>query len=261
MMKSSTVSQKGTSNTNVSSHSYILANIISIMFLGTVMKTAVSITHVTDLLASYGTFHQDPTNQAIHFIGVPLIIWSAFIFLAHVKLPFLGSLKIPKIIAVPGHDLCWLDIVASFYVWVNVTVDKFGGTIYCGILYLMYLSAVQIHKKDIDSFTKLSKGKKSIPWYGTKKSLKFALFIHVIAWYIQIHPGHKIYEGASPAIMSSIGMALTAAPLFAFYEGLWLIGINKELQEQTLKLVDIKTKDLCEKNGHEYMRVCAQLFE
>jgi len=86
------------------------------------------------------------------------------------------------------------------------------------------------------------------------KALKLAGLVHFLGWYVQIHPGHGIYEGAKPAIMTSIGGALTSAPLFAYYEGLWFIGLNKGLQEETRVLVDQYSIELC-KNGLN-MRAC-----
>ena len=71
---------------------------------------------------------------------------------------------------------------------------------------------------------------------------------------MQIHPGHMIFEGAKPALLDSMGMAFTAAPLFAFYEGLWFSGLRKDLHEDTLKLIHQRTEDLC-KNG-ENMKIC-----
>jgi len=59
--------------------------------------------------------------------------------------------------------------------------------------------------------------------------------------------------------LTSVGGALTSAPLFAYYEGLWYIGLNKQLQDQTKELVDVYTKDLCD-NG-VVMRACADYVE
>lgn len=78
-----------------------------------------------------------------------------------------------------------------------------------------------------------------------------------LAWYVQIHPGHVVIEGAKPAVLDSFGGALTSAPLFAFYEGVWLLGINKELQERTNTLVAEYTAELCAAGAS--MRVCESL--
>ncbi len=84
--------------------------------------------------------------------------------------------------------------------------------------------------------------------------MKYAGIVHFLGWYVQIHPGHKIYEGAQPAIMQSLGGALTSAPLFAYYEGLWFLGLNKRLKDETNMLVDQYSIELCKKGVN--MRAC-----
>jgi len=56
-----------------------------------------------------------------------------------------------------------------------------------------------------------------------------------------------------------VGGALTSAPLFAFYEGLWYLGIHKGLQDATIELVGEYTRDLC-KGGDVVMRVCEKFI-
>jgi uncharacterized membrane protein YGL010W len=87
--------------------------------------------------------------------------------------------------------------------------------------------------------------------------MTFAVIVHILSWYVQIHLGHKIFEGAQPAVMQSLGGALTVAPLFAFYEGLWFAGINIDLQNETQQLVEKYTIELCS-SGVD-MRVCESL--
>lgn len=247
------------------SASYVAANVVAATFFYLIVETAISVKNKEELLAAYGTFHQDAINQIIHFFGVPVIIWSALIFLAHVDFPFLSkSISIPSIPLLPKHPFTWGTIVAAFYVVFNCKLDTFAGTIYAAIVYMMYVSAVRITSSDKRLFLRMKKKMSNervnsvqAPWYGTTKSLKIALLMHIFAWYVQIHPGHMIFEGANPALIKSFGMALTAAPLFAFYEGLWFLGINKNLQVDTLKLVEQNTRDLC-RNG-ENMRICAEL--
>jgi uncharacterized membrane protein YGL010W len=85
------------------------------------------------------------------------------------------------------------------------------------------------------------------------KVLKYAILIHILAWYVQINPGHGIFEGAKPESLD-LGGAFTSAPLCAYYEGLWFIGVNKELQDRTKVLVDQYSIDLC-KSGL-YVKAC-----
>jgi uncharacterized membrane protein YGL010W len=82
-----------------------------------------------------------------------------------------------------------------------------------------------------------------------------AAILNVLGWYVQIHPGHGIYEGAKPAVLQSVGGALTSAPLFAYYEGLWYMGLNKGLKDETKLLVDKYSIDLCKQGVR--MRACS----
>jgi 2-hydroxy fatty acid dioxygenase len=61
--------------------------------------------------------------------------------------------------------------------------------------------------------------------------------VHLLSWYFQIHWGHYLIEGAAPAVWQSVGGALTTAPLFAFYEGLWYVGLQSDLQHRVTRLV------------------------
>ncbi len=72
--------------------------------------------------------------------------------------------------------------------------------------------------------------------YGAA-SLKYALFLHVLGWYMQIHPGHTIFEGRKPALLDSFFQSLILAPLFVFYELLFWLGFKKELFTKIQKRV------------------------
>jgi len=239
------------------SKSYIIGNVISLTLFATIVRTALNLDSVETLLADYGTYHQDRKNQLIHFFGVPMILWSALICLAHIDLPFIFKfIHIPSVLPwIPSHPINWATIFTIFYVVFNCHLDPFGGTAYVGVLYPMYASAIRLTALDRDQSNVNQRRKKTIPAKQNMKSLKLAIFIHLSGWYVQIHPGHMIFEGAKPALAESMGMALTAAPLFAFYEGLWLFGVNESLQDDTLKLIQLKTQTLCS-NG-EKMRICA----
>jgi hypothetical protein len=91
-------------------------------------------------------------------------------------------------------------------------------------------------------------------WYGTGKVLFYAFIVHVVSWYVQIHLGHGILEGATPASLVNLGAALTSAPLFAFYEMIWYLGYRQTLQQQVLQQVSIYTEQLCTAGAN--LRVC-----
>jgi uncharacterized membrane protein YGL010W len=169
----------------------------------------------------------------------------------HLKIPIIGDNKTIQKCLPERQQLTYGLVLSLFYAAFYLKIDPLGGALYAPIIYAMYSSSVYFQQKDFNAAGGTS-------WSGTGQLLKYTFLLHIFSWYIQIHFGHKIIEGAQPAVMQSIGGALTAAPLFAFYEGLWLIGINKELQVQTLLLVEQHTLALCSA-GNIRMRICENL--
>ena len=206
-------------------------------------------------LAFYGGYHREPMNQAIHFLGVPLIMVTAFMAGAH--LPLMSwKLNLP---GMPQHYFSWATLWCIFYNIFYLSVDSVGGALYSPVLYIMYLIAVRWTAHDqklaeANLTKKADKAKAIIPWSGTGRVLTWALRLHLLSWWVQIVPGHKMIEGAQPALMQSIGGAMTTAPLFAFYEAVWALGLRRDLHHKVLGLVDEYTKDLCEKGVK--MRAC-----
>jgi len=298
-------------------YSFLFAHIVASILFYTVIQGALSFQHINEALAFYGVYHQDPTNQIIHFFGVPCLIWSLFVFLAHLKVPSIiltaGSSKSARdgndgdddrwninIPGAPSHTINYATCLSTGYVGFYLYLDRFGGLAFAPFAYLLYITAVSFTVQDQvkaakvllerqtmlrstrpttatvndntaanattattmnelppckNTTTKPNNLKIKIPWTGTGQALKKAGLLHILGWYVQIHPGHKIFEGAKPALMASVGGALTSAPLFAFYEGLWFLGIHKGLQDETIELVREYTRDLC-KSGDVVMRVC-----
>ncbi len=224
------------------------AHIFAAAGLTVVIQAAFGFADAQDALAFYGVYHREPRNQIVHFFGVPGILWSMIIFMTHLPIPYFGNLL--KKFLPADYALTYGLVLTLFYLGFYLLIDPLGGTLYAPVLYVMYISAVYLHRSD-------QKNAGSTSWAGTGRLMTFAAILHVWSWYVQIHLGHKIFEGAQPAVMQSLGGALTVAPLFAFYEGLWLVGINRDLQKQTMRLVDKYTIDLC--NSGVDMRVCKSL--
>jgi uncharacterized membrane protein YGL010W len=241
---------------NPSGIRFLLAQVIAATSLIVIVQAAWGFENAQQALAFYGVYHREPRNQLIHFFGVPGILWSLMIFMIHLPIPYFGTMCEAYLPA--NYSLTYGLVLALIYQVFYLWIDPLGGTLYAPILYAMYRSAVYLRRIDQQEHQS-AVGTQATPfqWSGTGRLLSFALVLHVFSWYIQIHLGHKIYEGAQPAVMQSLGGALTVAPLFAFYEGLWLAGINKDLQNETLQLVDKYTIDLCS-SGVE-MRVCQTL--
>lgn len=240
--------------TPTASPSFLVAQAATALLGAVVVKAALGFQAVSSALAFYGVYHREPLNQLIHFVGVPLIIWTLLIMLCHLPLPFLGRFSI-KIPFAEQHALTWATLLTAGYTVFYLAIDTIGGVLYAPVLYGMYVTAVNLTARDYKAASK--KQDDATSWMGTGRLLKYALWLHALAWYIQIHPGHAVIEGAKPALMDSFGGALTSAPMFAFYEGVWKLGFRKGLQERTNALVAEYTAELCA--GGAAMRVCETL--
>ena len=233
---------------------FLAANLVSLGFWLICLKTCLmDFGDAETALAFYGTYHREPMNQFIHFVGVPIILWTLIICSSHLVLPGSLLVKIPGIqphyctMAVP-----WVLLYAAFY----LSVDAVGTLLYAPLLYAYYATAVRWTANDQAVSVENSKDKKP-SWMGTGKLLRWSSILHFLSWYVQIHPGHKIVEGASPAVMANVGGALVAAPLFAFYEGVWFLGLRQGLHGRIQELIAQYTQELCSQGAA--MRVCESL--
>ena len=74
-----------------------------------------------------------------------------------------------------------------------------------------------------------------------------ALAAHFLGWYMQLHPGHAIFEKRKPALMDGLVQSFATAPLFVWLEVLFFFGLRpslrQEMQERvTLALSGVKKK-------------------
>lgn len=230
---------------NGMSTSLILAHIFAAVSLVIVIQAALATDDVKQSLANYGVYHSEPRNQIVHFFGVPAILWSGIIFLEHVPVPILGNMFQKYLPA--DFQLTYGLVSTIFYQIYYLQIDTFGGTSYAPVLYAMYISSVYMRRSD-------QKQCGGTSWAGTGRLMVFALGLHFLGWFLQIQLGHKMFEGSQPALFQGLGAAVTVAPLFAWYEGLWYAGINKELQNVTLQLVQEYTTELCAAGAT--MRAC-----
>ena len=84
------------------------------------------------------------------------------------------------------------------------------------------------------------------PWQGSASALRhldgrqtsygraarYAGVIHIFCWYMQLHPGHGIYEGRKPALLDSVLQAFLDAPLFVWYEVAFACGYDPALKQE-----------------------------
>jgi uncharacterized membrane protein YGL010W len=245
-------------------------------------------------MAFYGVYHRDPINQMIHFVGVPGIIYSLLLFQCHLDIIPSSMITLRYLPGIPAHAINWATIWFMVYVIFYINLDWYGASLYLPILYMMYASSVRSVQWDRNQTkdpitnqqqqqqqqqpkekirndssvahhghqpSSLSNGHNiettTTNWMGSKRLLWMAGMIQIVSWYVQIHFGHYIYEGAQPAVLQSIGGALTTAPLFAFYEFIWYLGYRQEFHQAVLHQVNIYTETLCQQGLN--MRVCSNL--
>lgn len=194
-----------------------------------------------EALGFYGAYHQDPVNQAIHFVFVPIILWTAFLWFAYVDI-FGIKMK------VLGHRISWATLSFLVYFTYYNILDSFGGRIFSFVVLGMYLSAAHLVSKELQGKKKVGPNAKASFGKGFE-IWQIAGILHIFSWYMQIHPGHGIYEGVKPALLDSFAQALTVAPLFAFYEGLWFVGLSPELHQEVAHAVAAERQRLCDAGG------------
>jgi uncharacterized membrane protein YGL010W len=69
-------------------------------------------------------------------------------------------------------------------------------------------------------------------YFGPQLAWKYALILHVLGWYMQIHPGHIILEKRRAALMDSFFQSLILAPLFVWFEFLFFLGFFPEFHRE-----------------------------
>jgi len=213
-------------------------------------KSAYEFEDSTRALAFYGVYHREPWNQVIHFFGVPFILWTMLVGAAH--LPWTNAVTIVSLPGVAPHHLSWAAAWALLYTGFYLSIDVIGALLFFPLLYLMYATSINWTANDQQAWYYQQKQHSS--WTGTGRLLLFAVFVHFLSWYLQIHAGHKIIEGAQPASLASLGGALTTAPLFAFYEGVWFAGFRQDFHKAVLEQVATYTEQLCAQGAD--MRAC-----
>jgi 2-hydroxy fatty acid dioxygenase len=202
-------------------------------------------------MAFYMLYHQNRWNQLIHFFGVPAILFSSFVYGCHLR----TSMELPAVLFFPQHQFSVGTFWTLFYLVYYLSIDSIGGTLFAPVLLWMYWMGVQWVIED----QKLARKTLSdVTWTGTGAVLKWALWVQLISWYCQIHPGHGILEGTKPALLDSLGGSFSSAPLFAFYEGIWLLGFRTALRDQVQELARERTLELCQGVGAA-LKVCATL--
>ncbi|QYJ76246.1 DUF962 domain-containing protein [Shewanella sp. FJAT-52076] len=156
------------------------------------MKTA------AEQLARYKSVHLNPTNIKTHFVGIPLIIWSAFVWLGLIRFE-LGTL------GEASAAMVFTLIVLAYYLKLHVRLAVGMLVFILPVLYTSDMMASVPH----------------VAW--------IAAVVFIIGWVFQLI-GHK-YEKAKPAFVDDMNQLLIG-PFFLMAEVYFALGLEKALERE-----------------------------
>jgi len=187
--------------------------------------------NLDDALVFYGSYHNNKINQLIHVIFVPCIVWSLMVLLDYMD--FTSELKI--------HPLQLVGI-KQLYFPLSYIGDNFllsPSLLVAIILTYYYLSLTYFPALSYSLLVLWPILFSANNFYlHTPNAWQYALALHIFSWYMQIHPGHMIFEGRRPAIADDTIGGLLAAPLFTWFEVLFFFGWNTQLKDSIQVKID-----------------------
>lgn len=156
---------------------------------------------LAEQVRAYGAYHHDWRNKITHFLGVPLVVFSLFVFLGWFRF-----IPAPEI-SLTGATIFYL-CVFIYYLWLDWAIALLQAPLTLVLLWL----ADQV---SLLPFT---------------RSLLIFLATFVGGWLIQLL-GH-FFEGKRPALADNF-LQIFNAPLFLTVEILVLLGFRQELGQPT----------------------------
>eukprot|EP00892_Ulva_mutabilis_P001678 jgi/Ulvmu1/11510/UM077_0059.1 len=167
-------------------------------------------------LVFYAQYHEHPVNIAIHVVFVPTIFLATLILLAYIP-----SLRDYKEGLAPEGIPAWLDrswdisignAIVALYVALYSVWDPVAGSLWAAITAIPLLIAANYVQAEVP------------------KAWAWALGLQVLSWYMQVHPGHLIYEKRRPALTDSLIQAFLTGPLFVWLDVLFVLGYRPALK-------------------------------
>jgi uncharacterized membrane protein YGL010W len=150
-------------------------------------------------MQSYGAYHRDPRNKMTHFVGVPLVTFSLFLFLGWFRFVH------PEYLPITAATLFYLGVTIYYF-----RLDWSIALIQLPFTLTLLLLADWVAKQQM------------------AVSLSLFLGSFVLGWIIQL-VGHAM-EGKRPALADNI-LQIFNAPLFLTIEALAMTGIRRDLAE------------------------------
>eukprot|EP01138_Halocafeteria_seosinensis_P003245 gb/GECG01003319.1/.p1 GENE.gb/GECG01003319.1/~~gb/GECG01003319.1/.p1 ORF type:complete len:217 (+),score=18.81 gb/GECG01003319.1/:1-651(+) len=180
----------------------------------------------------YAQYHQNPVNQWIHIIFVPLILWSALVFFTYLG-PVFGAWDKTAPLA---HDL--------FPVANGVIADN--ASLLVGLLYVAYYISLSPGPLGLSAALLVGGLVYAANYYthvmpADASTWQIAVVLHVVAWIVQFY-GHGVHEGRAPALLDSFLQSLFMAPLFVYMEVLMKLGFLQDFKASAEEAVNEAVK-------------------
>jgi uncharacterized membrane protein YGL010W len=156
---------------------------------------------LADQMSVYAAYHDDATNKAIHFVFVPLIVWSGMGLLIQVGTWPLGPFSI---------TLAHLAAVALLAYY--LALDFPLGVAMVVLFTILLTTALQMDA------------------YAGARAWWFFLAVFAASWVAQII-GHAAFEHRKPALVDNVWQVFVA-PIFVMAEWGFALGLRKQLLAQ-----------------------------
>ena len=152
-------------------------------------------------MSVYAAYHRDGTNKAIHFLFVPLIVWSG-----------MGLLMLP-----PGFGVGTLTITAALVVATLMLVYYLMLDLPFGVAMVVFFTFL---------YTTAWQARTALD--GQAWMLFTAVFVG--SWIAQFI-GHAAFEHRKPALLDNL-LQVFVAPIFVMAEWAFSIGLRKPLHDE-----------------------------
>lgn len=164
------------------------------------MKTLV------EQMSVYAAYHRDPTNKAIHFLFVPLIIWSAMGLLIQAGSVTLGALEVTL-----AHAVAL--VLLAYYLRLDFAL---------GVAMVFLFTFLLVTALEVDEFLGPAAD-------GGQAWMLFAA-VFAGSWIAQVI-GHSAFEHRKPALVDNV-FQVFVAPIFVMAEWAFALGMRKQLAQQ-----------------------------
>ncbi|KAF5393560.1 hypothetical protein D9757_000254 [Collybiopsis confluens] len=162
-------------------------------------------------LTFYGAYHSNKYNILIHVICVPLIMWSAQVFLASVPRPsFLPEYhhEFNKYLV---FDVNYATVLVALYEAYYLILEPAAALLYAPQFALSLLTAIAFSQN--------------------QDHLTIPIAMHTLGWIAQFI-GHGVAEKRAPALLDNLIGAIVLAPFFVHLETLFALGYRPEMHKR-----------------------------